>query len=103
MKYSEIYDIVKSIPKGMVSTYGLIAMATGNIRRSRVVGTAMSRCSDKSVPCHRVIRQDGSMSRVFGVGGSDYQRFLLEHEGVGFLEDGRVDMENYLYIPSGKA
>ncbi len=102
MVYRDIYDIVRSIPEGMVTTYGLIAMATGNIRRSRVVGTAMSRCSDRTVPCHRVIRQDGTMSRVFGTGGSSYQRFLLEQEGVGFLDDGRVDMSKHLYIPSNR-
>ena len=99
MKYSGIYEIVKGIPEGMVTTYGLIAMATGNIRRSRVIGTAMARSTDNSVPCHRVIRQDGSLARVFGTGGSSYQRFLLEQEGVTFLSDGRVDINKHLYTP----
>lgn len=90
--YKEIYEIVKNIPCGKVLTYGDIALMTGNPRRSRIVGQAMSKCGDLTVPCHRVVHKDGSLSQTFGIGGSSYQRFLLESEGVKFLSDGRVDL-----------
>ncbi len=96
--YKQIYDLVKQVPVGMVTTYGELALATGNPRRSRIIGTAMMKCNDSSVPCHRVIRKDGSLAKSFGIGGSSYQRFLLESENITFLEDGKVDLSKHLYI-----
>ncbi len=95
--YKQIYNLVKQIPPGTVTTYGTLAAATGNPRRSRIIGTAMQKCNDDSVPCHRVVRKDGNLSKVFGVGGSEYQRFLLESEGVTFSADGRVELKKFLY------
>ena len=96
--YKTVYELVKQIPEGMVTTYGILAMRTGNPKRSRIIGTAMQKCNDRTVPCHRVIRKDGSLSKVFGIGGSDYQKFLLESEGVTFLPDGKVDLSKHLWI-----
>ncbi len=96
--YKQVYTLVKQVPSGMVTTYGSIAFATGNPRRSRIIGAAMMKCNDDSVPCHRVVKKDGSLSDVFGIGGSGYQRFLLESEGVTFLSDGRVDLSKHLWI-----
>ncbi len=98
MPYKLVYDLVRQVPAGCVTTYGTLAFATGNPRRSRVIGTAMARCDDNTVPCHRVVRKDGSMSSVFGLMGPDYQRMLLKAEGVPFLPDGRVDLTKCLYI-----
>ena len=94
--YKNIYEMVKTVPSGMVTTYGQLAAKSGNPRRSRVIGGAMARCNDGSVPCHRVIRKDGSLPASFGIGGREYQRFLLESEGVAFLADGRVDMAKHM-------
>jgi len=96
--YREIYEIVKQVPAGFVTTYGDVAARTGNPRRSRIVGSAMAACNDKNVPCHRVIRKDGSLDGTFGIGGSGYKKFLLESEGITFLEDGRVYLTNHLWI-----
>ena len=96
--YSQIYDIVKQVPAGYVTTYGDVAAQTGNPRRSRIVGSAMAACNDNNVPCHRVIKNDGSIEGTFGIGGSSYKRFLLENEGIIFLSDGKVDMARHLWI-----
>ena len=97
-----IYEQVKKIPKGKVATYGQIAAMAGNYRWSRVVGYALHVNPDQEhIPCHRVVMKDGSLSPAFRFGGIDSQRELLEQEGVGFLPDGRVDMDScrmvYLY------
>lgn len=88
-----IYQIVKEIPKGRVSTYGEVAALAGNPRGARGVGFALHRNPEPGViPCHRVVFRDGSLCPGFAFGGADAQRGLLEAEGVVFLSDGRVDM-----------
>ena len=91
--FERIYGTVRRIPRGKAASYGCVAALSGNPRWSRVAGYAMRACSDGSVPCHRVVFKDGSLSHTFGAGGSLQQRALLESEGVAFLPDGRVDME----------
>lgn len=92
--YELIYEQVKKIPSGKVATYGQIAYLAGNYRWSQVVGYALHVNPDqKQIPCHRVVKKDGSLSSAFAFGGINEQRVLLENEGVTFLEDGRVDME----------
>ncbi len=95
--YKLIYDTVKSIPKGKVSTYGQIALLTGNPRRSRVVGYAMAACEDSSVPCHRVIRSTGELARTFGIIGAKLQKDLLINEGVEVLSNDTVNLSEYLW------
>lgn len=96
--YKNIYELVRQIPKGKVTTYGILAMCTGNPRRSRIVGVALSKCDDMSIPCHRVIRKDGSLPETFGIGGPSYQRFLLESENIEFLDDGKVNLTKHLWL-----
>ncbi len=96
--YEHIYKLVKQIPKGKVTTYGILAMYTGNPKRSRIVGVALSKCNDTSIPCHRVIRKDGSLPGTFGIGGQSYQKFLLKSENIEFLDDGKVNLSKHLWL-----
>lgn len=81
-----------------MATYGQVALKAGNPRWSRVVGYALHVNPDPStIKCHRVVNRNGETSKAFAFGGEDVQRMLLEEEGVGFLPDGRVDMEKYLW------
>lgn len=94
--FEKIYEIVKSIPKGKVATYGQVALMLGNPHASRVVGYALHQNPTPGViPCHRVVNRDGRLSPAFAFGGENKQRRLLEDEGVGFLSNGNVDMEHY--------
>ena len=95
--FCAIWDIVRCIPEGRVSTYGRIARLAGNPRWARVVGYAMRACRDGSVPCHRVLHRDGSLSAAFGPGPENRQRLLLEKEGVPLLPDGRVELARCLW------
>ncbi|HAN21916.1 MAG: cysteine methyltransferase [Clostridiales bacterium GWF2_36_10] len=88
-----IYEQVKKIPRGKVATYGQIAFLAGNYRWSQVVGYALHSNPDpENIPCHRVVKKDGSLSEAFLFGGISKQRELLLNEGIIFLSDGRVEM-----------
>ena len=94
--FDKVYQAVKQIPCGTVATYGQIAEAIGNKRLSRVVGYALHVNPEPGViPCHRVVKQDGSVSEAFAFGGSNRQVELLQEEGVGFIDETHVDMAHY--------
>ncbi len=96
--FERIYDVVRTIPKGKVASYGLVALLAGNPRWSRVVGYALhSNPEPIKIPCHRVVTKDGALSRAFAFGGENMQRTLLAEEGIEFLDDGRVDMSRFLW------
>ena len=91
-----IYEVVKSIPKGKVATYGQVAALAGNPRWARVVGYALhNNPKPLVIPCHRVVNREGRLAPSFAFGGADVQRQLLEAEGIVFELDGRVDLEKY--------
>lgn len=56
----KVYDVVKKIPCGEVLTYKQVAIKLGNAHLARAVGNVLNKNRDKKVPCHRVIRSDGS-------------------------------------------
>ncbi len=80
------------IPRGKVRTYGSLAAAAGHAGAARAIGTVMaSNPFPLAIPCHRVVRSDGSLGG-FG-GGPDLKRTLLEREGIRFDGRGRVRSE----------
>lgn len=88
--YTDIYDIVRRIPPGMVATYGQIACIVDRPNGARQVGWALaalrSHFVDEPVPWQRVVAANGE-ARV-GV----EQRALLQGEGIEFDENGRIDL-----------
>lgn len=93
--FEKIYEVVRTIPRGKVMTYGQVALLAGNKHWSRVVGYALHVNPEPGViPCHRVVTKDGRTAEGFAFGGGEIQRQMLENEGVVFLPDGRVDMES---------
>ncbi len=94
--FEKIYEVVKTIPKGRVATYGWVAAQAGNPRWSRVVGYALHVNPEPGViPCHRVVTKNGETAAAFAFGGESVQRSLLEAEGVAFRPDGTVDLNIY--------
>ena len=92
--YQQVYDIVAQVPSGKVVSYGQIARMLGRPRAAREIGRAMRICPD-GLPWQRVVMQDGAIA---GRGFAQLQRAMLEAEGVGFLPDGRVDMDQCRWI-----
>ena len=94
--FEKIYEVVKSIPKGKVATYGQVALLAGNPRWARVVGYALHvNPYPGIIPCHRVVNREGKVAPGFAFGGEGVQRQLLESEGIVFETDGRIDLEKY--------
>lgn len=102
--YERIYDMVRRIPPGKVTTYGQIADLVGGCT-ARMVGYAMAalKSGDKpDVPWQRVINARGKIS-VHGDGfGNALQRVKLEEEGVKFDENGQIDFSRFGWLgPDG--
>jgi methylated-DNA-protein-cysteine methyltransferase-like protein len=92
----KVYAQVRKIPKGKVTTYKQITLATGI--NPRVVGNALHLNPHPDVPCHRVVNVMGRIAPSFGLGGPAEQRERLEEEGVLFKRDLYVDLKKYLWI-----
>jgi methylated-DNA-protein-cysteine methyltransferase-like protein len=94
--FEQVYQLMRQVPPGKVTSYGAIARMLGHPHAARTVGWALHSLPEGSdVPWHRVINSQGRIS----TGGREYaanlQRALLEAEGVEFNEDGIVDWERF--------
>lgn len=98
MTFSQtVYEYLKTIPRGKVVTYGMIARAIGRPRANRQVGNALHRNpAPVVVPCHRVVNREGRLAPAFAFGGAEKQAELLRAEGVEVV-DGYVDLRKYLW------
>ncbi len=95
--YNKIYDVVKRIPAGNVTSYGKIARMVGC--SARQVGYAMAATpADDDIPWHRVINSKGEISERREGDGACYQRTLLMDEGIGFDKNDRIDFERFGWI-----
>jgi methylated-DNA-protein-cysteine methyltransferase related protein len=94
--FDEVYALARQIPRGRVTTYGALARALGMHHGARQVGWAMAVCDD-SVPAHRVVNAQGTLSGHRG--GVELRRALLEEEGVEFDAAGRIPLVRYFWEP----
>lgn len=99
-----IYAVVRRIPRGCVATYGQVAELAGLGRHARQVGYALYALPpDSFVPWQRVINAKGRVSPRADPGSDRVQRAMLEHEGVDFEGNGRVDLRRYRWRPRSRA
>lgn len=100
--YDLVYEAVSKIPPGHVSTYGRVAEAIGRRGHARQIGYALAALpSNRDVPWHRVVNAEGRVSPRADPGRDGLQQRLLEAEGVHFDASGRIDLERFLWRPSG--
>ena len=79
----KIWDFLKKIPKGTVKTYSEVAEAIGKPSAVRAVANAIGKNPYPiRIPCHRVIRSDGSLGGYSGTGGVKKKKNLLKKEGI---------------------
>ncbi|MFJ1268200.1 MGMT family protein [Legionella lytica] len=96
----EVIRLIKAIPEGNVATYGLIAALAGSPRAARQVGWLLHSSTQKhQLPWHRVIKSSGQLSFPPHSEAYEYQKGLLEMEGIVML-GGRVDLQQYLWSES---
>ncbi|PIZ97596.1 MAG: cysteine methyltransferase [Candidatus Levybacteria bacterium CG_4_10_14_0_2_um_filter_36_16] len=91
-----VYKLVQMIPKGKVTTYGSIGK---KLKMSpRVVGYTLHLNPDSAkTPCHRVVDRTGRVAPGFAFGGPRIQKKLLEKEGIKFIDEIHVDINNVLF------
>ena len=87
--FPHIYQVVRQVPRGQVTTYGDVALIVGQGCDARIAGYAMANCPD-DVPWQRVINAQGKISLRSG-DGSAKQRMRLEAEGVVFDQRGKIE------------
>jgi methylated-DNA-protein-cysteine methyltransferase-like protein len=99
--YDAIYEIVRLIPKGRITSYGAVAAAIGMKSGARVVGYAMGASIGVSpkVPAHRVVNSKGLLSGKHHFGAPDAMQKLLEKEKVKIKDDKVVDFEKLFWDP----
>lgn len=91
---AKIYKVISQIPKGKVMTYGQVAKKV-KLKSPRTVGLYIHTNKDPvTVPCHRVVFSDGSLSKGYGMGGIKKQKERLQQEGI-FVHDYKVDLHKY--------
>ena len=79
----KVWLYLKRIPRGKVKTYSEVAKAIGKPLAVRAVANAIAKNPySPRVPCHRVIRSDGSLGGYSGKGGTKTKKLLLKKEGV---------------------
>ena len=94
--YERIYEVVRHIPPGRVATYGQVAALAGMPGQARLVGYALNTLpDDHDVPWQRVINAQGRISERGDPEWEEFQRILLEAEGVAFNEDGVISLSTY--------
>ncbi len=77
----KVLTIVGKIPKGDSMTYKAVATKAGNPKAARAVGAIMRTNYNPDIPCHRVVRSDGSLGS-YNRGGERRKRALLKNEGA---------------------
>ena len=79
----KVWKYLKKIPKGQIRTYSDVAKAINKPKSVRAVANAIGKNPyAPKIPCHRVIRSDGSLGGYSGKGGINTKRKLLKSEGI---------------------
>ena len=79
----KVWAYLTKIPRGSLKTYSQVAKAIGKPRAVRAVANAIGKNPyAPKIPCHRVIRSDGTLGGYSGKGGIKTKRFLLKKEGI---------------------
>ena len=99
--FDQVYDVVKRIPYGKVTTYGAIAKYLGSAKSARTVGWAMNNSHKfNNIPAHRVVNRIGLLTGKHHFSGSNLMKQLLENEGLTIENDKIIDFKKCFWDPS---
>jgi len=100
--FQRVFDIVRQIPPGRVTSYGAIARYLGSPQSSRMVGWAMnqSHSSKEYIPAHRVVNRNGLLTGKHHFDSPEMMRELLENEGVTVENDQVSHFKEFFWDPS---
>lgn len=99
--FEAVYEIVRLIPAGRVTSYGAIAAALGSKKSARMVGWAMnsSHGIHPPVPAHRVVNRKGLLTGFMHFETAQKMKNLLESEGIQVKENQVQNFEKILWDP----
>ena len=98
--FDRVYEIVRLIPFGRVTSYGAIGTYLGAARSARMVGWAMNKAHNlEDVPAHRVVNKKGLLTGKHHFEGTNLMQQLLENEGIVVLENQIQDLEKVFWDP----
>jgi len=100
--FEDVYDVVRQIPKGRVTSYGAIAAYLGTKMSARMVGWAMNASFQitPKVPAHRVVNRNGMLSGKAHFGTPNLMQELLEKEKIKIEKDSIIDFEKKFWDPA---
>lgn len=99
--FKKVYEVVRLVPPGRVTTYGLIAKYLGSTKSSRTVGYAMNAShKNPDIPAHRVVNRVGMLTGKHHFSGTFLMQNLLESEGVKIKNDCVINFEKVVWDPS---
>ena len=98
--FDHVYQVVRLVPLGKVTSYGAIAKYLGSARGARMVGWAMNACMNREdVPAHRVVNRLGILSgKMHFVDPNEMERRLKE-EGIEVIDDQVQDFKSVYWDP----
>ena len=98
--FQKVYQVVRQIPYGKVTSYGAIAKVLGSPQSSRMVGWAMNASHNlEDVPAHRVVNRNGLLTGKMHFSGSNLMQQLLENEGIVVVDNQIQNLETVFWTP----
>jgi methylated-DNA-protein-cysteine methyltransferase-like protein len=100
--FEDVYDVVRQVPKGRVTSYGAIAAYLGTKLSARMVGWAMNaaRLARPKVPAHRVVNRNGMLSGKHHFTTPTEMEELLRKEKIEVKNDSILDFEKLFWNPA---
>jgi methylated-DNA-protein-cysteine methyltransferase related protein len=98
--FEDVYEVVRMIPPGRVTSYGAIAEYLGLKRGARMVGWAMNSSHGRDIPAHRVVNRDGLLTGKHFFPAPQTMQQLLEKEGITVIKDQIQDFNKVFWSPA---
>ena len=100
--FERVYDLVRLIPQGRITSYGAIAKCLGSPQSARMVGWAMNQSHSQSifVPAHRVVNRKGLLTGKHHFSGTNMMQELLENEGAIIENDRVINFQDMFWDPT---
>ena len=100
--FDKVYDIVRQVPYGRVTSYGAVARTIGAGGSARMVGWAMngSHGAEPPIPAHRVVNRNGLLTGKHHFQSPTLMQELLENEGIEVRDDQIIEFKSLHWDPS---
>ena len=99
--FERVYQVVREIPMGRVTSYGAIAQYLGTSISARTVGWAMNASHDnQDIPAHRVVNRNGVLTGKNHFYGTNLMEQLLNNEGIEVKNNTIVNFKNHFWDPN---